>query len=139
MKPLNHCLNHYLERRHNDTTAPSWLLFHDTDEYMFPVDTTRTLSEELRAHRDTCCVVVRNYIMTITYIGRVVFMSGEYRGWRGYVMICNPCSCNGLLVSHLSQQYRDGAVVRVFRWRGGVHQQGDISAACRHSSCVATR
>lgn len=58
MKPLNHCLNHYIEKRRNDTTSPSWLLFHDADEYMFPVNTTLTLSEALQAHVDTCCLSV---------------------------------------------------------------------------------
>lgn len=58
MKPLNNCLFEYLDRRKSDPTSPSWLLFHDTDEYLFPVTTSQAIPEALRAHNNTCCLLV---------------------------------------------------------------------------------
>ncbi|CAN0355807.1 unnamed protein product, partial [Hapterophycus canaliculatus] len=59
MEPLNLCLNHYLERKKEDPeNSPSWLLFHDTDEYIYPVDTNLTILEGLQKHSSTCCVLV---------------------------------------------------------------------------------
>lgn len=58
MKPLNDCLTHYRDRRESDPSAPTWLLFHDTDEYLFPANTSRTIPEALQAHNNTCCLFV---------------------------------------------------------------------------------
>ncbi len=59
MKPLNECLRDYMLRRKADSGAPRWLLFHDTDEYMFPGDTSRSIPEALEAaHAASCCTLV---------------------------------------------------------------------------------
>lgn len=58
MKPLNDCLSYYLNRRQQDPTSPTWLLFHDTDEYLFPVNVTQAIPQALQAHNATCCVLV---------------------------------------------------------------------------------
>ncbi|CAM9099011.1 unnamed protein product, partial [Ectocarpus fasciculatus] len=49
LAPLNRCLEEHMARRLNDTDtdAPRWLLFHDTDEYILPVDTSITISQAL--------------------------------------------------------------------------------------------
>lgn len=77
MRPLNHCLKTYMARRENDATAPAWILFHDTDEYIFPLQTNLTISEALMEHSATCCVKVgaesrvnRKYF-AIVYVYRV--------------------------------------------------------------------
>ncbi|CAN0149144.1 unnamed protein product, partial [Scytosiphon promiscuus] len=58
MVPLNRCLSYYLERKANDPeAAPDWLLFHDTDEYVYPVDTNQTILQSLENHSSTCCVL----------------------------------------------------------------------------------
>ena len=58
MKPLTECLDFYLEKRSKDPRAPKWILFHDTDEYLFPIDTNLTIPEALGSHNSTCCVQV---------------------------------------------------------------------------------
>ena len=58
MRPLNHCLQSYMARREKDSSSPAWILFHDTDEYIFPVQTNVTISEALMEHSATCCVHV---------------------------------------------------------------------------------
>lgn len=60
MKPLNRCLAQYMEEKKSDgdSNAPSWLLFHDTDEYIYPVDTSLTILDALENHNDTCCALV---------------------------------------------------------------------------------
>ncbi|CAM9223281.1 unnamed protein product [Hapterophycus canaliculatus] len=59
MVPLNRCLAYYLERKKNDPgTAPNWLLFHDTGEYIYPVDTNSTILQSLENHSSSCCVLV---------------------------------------------------------------------------------
>ncbi|CAM9694352.1 unnamed protein product [Ectocarpus fasciculatus] len=60
LAPLNRCLEEHMARRLNDTDtdAPRWLLFHDTDEYILPVDTSITISQALDKHSSTCCVRV---------------------------------------------------------------------------------
>ena len=58
MQPLNHCLKRHIERRAVDSSAPVWVLFHDVDEYMFPVQTNLNMSQALMRHPTTCCVQV---------------------------------------------------------------------------------
>lgn len=59
MDPLNSCLKRYVKaKEHDDSNAPSWLLFHDTDEYIFPEDTSLTILQALEQHNDTCCAQV---------------------------------------------------------------------------------
>lgn len=59
MKPLNECLHDYMRRRKADGGAPKWLLFHDTDEYLFPEDTSVSIPEALEAaHGAACCTLV---------------------------------------------------------------------------------
>lgn len=65
MIPLNHCLEEHFQRRLNDSSAPRWLLFHDTDEYIVPLDTNITISQALDKHHATCCVRVRGGGITI--------------------------------------------------------------------------
>ncbi|CAM9472050.1 unnamed protein product [Laminaria digitata] len=69
MKPLNDCLTHYRDRRESDPSAPSWLLFHDTDEYLFPANTSQAIPEALQAHNNTCCLFAK----------RVQYGSAGYR------------------------------------------------------------
>ncbi|CAM9858714.1 unnamed protein product [Ectocarpus fasciculatus] len=78
MEPLNRCLRHYINRKKNDAeNAPSWLLFHDTDEYVYPGDTSVTLYDALKKHESTCCAVVR----------RIQYGSGGHQEMpRGLVM-----------------------------------------------------
>lgn len=65
MEPLNHCLNYYLKKREqNPTGAPTWILFHDEDEYLFPADTHLTISQALDYSEDRCCVLVRTVCET---------------------------------------------------------------------------
>lgn len=59
MKPLNDCLKHYIDKRNSDKKAPRWILFHDADEYIFPVNTDLSLPEALDVHNSRCCAVVR--------------------------------------------------------------------------------
>ncbi|CAM9845951.1 unnamed protein product [Ectocarpus sp. 6 AP-2014] len=60
MEPLNRCLRHYINRKKDDPeNAPSWLLFHDNDEYVYPRDTSITLFDALNKHESTCCALVR--------------------------------------------------------------------------------
>jgi len=61
MGPLNECLQHYLDRHHNDSDvdAPTWLTFHDEDEYLYPVDTDHTIDQALDVYNTTCCMTVR--------------------------------------------------------------------------------
>ncbi|CAM9556159.1 unnamed protein product [Ectocarpus sp. 4 AP-2014] len=62
MEPLNRCLRHYINRKEEDPeNAPSWLLFHDTDEYAYPRDTNITLFDALNKHESTCCALVRRF------------------------------------------------------------------------------
>ncbi|CAM9190329.1 unnamed protein product [Pylaiella littoralis] len=59
MKPLNLCLARYIEEKDSgDSNAPSWLLFHDTDEYIYPEDTSLTILQALEKHNHTCCALV---------------------------------------------------------------------------------
>lgn len=58
MQPLNHCLNQHMDRWAEDKTAPVWILFHDVDEYVMPVQTNMTMSEALMRHTTTCCAQV---------------------------------------------------------------------------------
>lgn len=59
MEPLNRCLRHYMDRKKTDAeNAPSWLLFHDNDEYVYPRDTSITLLDSLMKHESTCCALV---------------------------------------------------------------------------------
>ena len=58
MQPLNHCLKSHMERRKVDGNAPVWVLFHDVDEYIFPVQTNLTMSEAMMRHPTTCCAQV---------------------------------------------------------------------------------
>lgn len=58
MQPLNHCLRKHIERREESSDAPVWVVFHDVDEYIFPVQTNSTMSEALMRHPETCCVQV---------------------------------------------------------------------------------
>lgn len=59
MEPLNNCLNHYLRRREEDPDhSPTWLLFHDEDEYLFPADTNLTIVQALDYAEERCCVLV---------------------------------------------------------------------------------
>lgn len=59
MKPLNECLHDYMMRRKNERGAPRWLLFHDTDEYMFPENGSLNIPEALEAaHGAACCTMV---------------------------------------------------------------------------------
>lgn len=68
MVPLNRCLEHYLEQKENDPgVAPDWLLFHDTDEYIYPVDTNRTILQSLEEHSSTCCVLVSKRVLIQLY------------------------------------------------------------------------
>eukprot|EP00903_Cladosiphon_okamuranus_P007792 g7541.t1 len=61
MKPLNHCLQHYQSQREGPggVLAPKWVVFHDTDEYLFPLDTSQTILQALNHHKETCCLVVK--------------------------------------------------------------------------------
>ena len=58
MQPLNHCLRRHIERREVDSDAPVWVLFHDIDEYILPVQTNQTMSDALMRHPTTCCAKV---------------------------------------------------------------------------------
>eukprot|EP00903_Cladosiphon_okamuranus_P020329 g18652.t1 len=59
MDPLNHCLRYYQEQKKNGASnAPTYLLFHDTDEYIFPVNTNLTILHALEQHHDICCTLV---------------------------------------------------------------------------------
>ncbi|CAN0142574.1 unnamed protein product [Ectocarpus sp. 12 AP-2014] len=58
MTPLNLCLEEHMVRRLGDNDAPRWLLFHDTDEYIVPVDKSVTIAQALDKHSSTCCVRV---------------------------------------------------------------------------------
>ncbi|CBJ32491.1 glycosyltransferase [Ectocarpus siliculosus] len=59
MKPLNHCLEQQLERRsRGDEDAATWVLFHDTDEYLYPSDTSLNIRDALEKHHRTCCALV---------------------------------------------------------------------------------
>lgn len=65
MEPLNHCLAHYMEENESGrTNAPSWILFHDNDEYIYPEDTSLTIIDALEQHNDTCCALVSMYTTT---------------------------------------------------------------------------
>lgn len=62
MKPLNDCLAHYMEENKSGrSNAPSWILFHDNDEYIYPEDTSFTMLDALEQHKDTCCALVSRY------------------------------------------------------------------------------
>lgn len=56
MRPLNLCLNNHIKRRikYGDE-APRWLVFVDVDEYIFPVDTSMTISQALMQRPNMCC------------------------------------------------------------------------------------
>ncbi|CAN0164374.1 unnamed protein product [Scytosiphon promiscuus] len=76
MIPLNHCLFDHHKRLQNrgrsggdgdgsggssstnSTSVARWVLFHDTDEYLFPMDTTLTIPEALRKHEQSCCTMI---------------------------------------------------------------------------------
>lgn len=58
MRPLNHCLKRHMDRRTVDSDAPVWVLFHDVDEYILPVQTNLTVSGALMKHSSTCCAKV---------------------------------------------------------------------------------
>lgn len=62
MKPLNHCLNFHLKQRKmnggRNSDSPRWVLFHDSDEYLYPVDTSMTILQALEQHEEVCCLVV---------------------------------------------------------------------------------
>lgn len=63
MKPLNDCLKNLQKRKEIDPTAPSWLLLHDTDEYLFPGDQSLSISEAMQTdHGDICCLFVSNLV-----------------------------------------------------------------------------
>lgn len=47
-----------MERRKQNETAPKWLTFHDSDEYIYPTNYKLTLSEFLRQKDNTCCIQV---------------------------------------------------------------------------------
>jgi len=61
MSPLNRCLRYHLDRRQNasNTNAPTWITFHDEDEYLYPVNTSLTIVEALDTYDSTCCATVR--------------------------------------------------------------------------------
>lgn len=59
MAPLNECLGTHLEEREKSReNSFRWILFHDTDEYLFPVDTNLTISQALEHHEAVCCTLV---------------------------------------------------------------------------------
>ncbi|CAM9189158.1 unnamed protein product [Pylaiella littoralis] len=59
MGPLNRCLKRYMEEnKSGDRNAPSWLLFHDTDEYIYPEDTSLIILQALEKYNGTCCAQV---------------------------------------------------------------------------------
>lgn len=58
MQPLNVFLEEHIKRRNESNTAPKWLLIHDSDEYIYPVNVNQTLPEFLELHDNTCCVQV---------------------------------------------------------------------------------
>lgn len=58
MKPLNECLARFQRQRGYDETSAKWVMFHDTDEYVFPVDTSSSISDALRLYDSTCCLQV---------------------------------------------------------------------------------
>lgn len=59
MRPLNLCLNNHIKRRiRYGDEAPRWLVFVDVDEYIFPVDTSMSISQALMQRPDMCCVQV---------------------------------------------------------------------------------
>lgn len=60
MGPLNDCLRTHMEQRRKPggSISPRWLLFHDTDEYLYPIDTNLTIPQALENHEDICCVLV---------------------------------------------------------------------------------
>ena len=58
MEPLNACLSYYLSQREIDHHTPRWLLFHDTDEYMFPGNNSQAIFDVLRSFDAHCCLQV---------------------------------------------------------------------------------
>eukprot|EP00752_Nemacystus_decipiens_P006248 g5635.t1 len=60
MRPLNHCLSYHVHQRKKSggKNSPRWVLFHDSDEYLYPVDTGMTIPQALEQHEEVCCVVV---------------------------------------------------------------------------------
>lgn len=59
MRPLKNCLARLHRRRGYDEKAPKWIMFHDTDEYIFPMTMSNTISDSFRSYDSTCCLQVR--------------------------------------------------------------------------------
>lgn len=78
MEPLNNCLHYYQEQKRQNVTSntPTYLVFHDTDEYIFPVDTNLTILEALDKYRADCCSRVG---------GRCIFTLLHLRVQRAFV------------------------------------------------------
>lgn len=58
LRPLEGFLKQQIDARLEDNTAPKWLAFHDSDEYIFPLNTTLTLPEVLQENDNTCCTQI---------------------------------------------------------------------------------
>lgn len=80
MQPLNNFLQTHIEQRKDNETAPKWLTFHDSDEYIYPVNEDLTLSEFLQQKDNTCCIQVSNIRDTGTCY-REEKESGRDWGW----------------------------------------------------------
>eukprot|EP00903_Cladosiphon_okamuranus_P007790 g7539.t1 len=61
MRPLNHCLKYHQRQRQKPggILAPRWVVFHDTDEYLLPLDTDLTILQALDHHQEACCLLVK--------------------------------------------------------------------------------
>eukprot|EP00752_Nemacystus_decipiens_P002030 g1945.t1 len=63
MEPLNDCLRYYQEqmRQLGSATSPTYILFHDNDEYIFPVETGLTIRQALDKYRAIRCTRVQRF------------------------------------------------------------------------------
>lgn len=93
MRPLNHCLQYHLRQRQEagGKNSPRWVLFHDTDEYLYPLDTDLTILQALDHHKETCCLLVsvRSWVRTRV----AVFCSDERCSWNSTRTKMNVCGC----------------------------------------------
>lgn len=80
MVPLNRCLRYYQEQKQKDEkNAPSFILYHDTDEYIYPVDTSLTILQALDEHHATCCIQVEGRV-PVAVLVRASWISGSLFG-----------------------------------------------------------
>lgn len=73
MEPLHRCLRHYQEQKQNGAiNAPTFILYHDTDEYIFPMDRSVTILQALEKHNAVCCTLVGGNSEGVPYFAFVL-------------------------------------------------------------------